>query len=217
MYTHLLGKSCRHGDDAHKNLIGAAECFQLIDMQDRMSVLSGLCLRFCIKCGKNIQTVRFKSAVTQQRLTQLACTDQNRISRVIISQKLFNVVDQAQSLVTDFRPSAVRNSRKILAYLHFTHAQCIGQSRCGNIGGSTVRNGFQIGQIPRKTLQYGFGYFSSVHVILHINRYKSLSIHFYIDYSNTKSEKQGFFQAQLVCRINSLRNLNMIRFSNLDM
>ena len=153
---HLLRRLRRDGDNAHQHLVGAAEMGQLGNVINGLAFLGLFRLGACVKGRQNVQTVLVKAAVAHQRLPQLARADQNGISGVVVPQKLLNIVDQSLPQIADLGASAVGDHGQILADLHLSHSQSVGQRRGGNMGRGIFRHIFQVRQIPRQTFQNRF-------------------------------------------------------------
>ena len=100
-----------------------------------------------------------EAAVAQQGPAQTASAHQDGVVGVVVAQGLLDVADEQAAVIADFRASAVGYAGQVLAHLHVAHAQGVGQSGGGNVGGGVLRLGPEVFQIDRQTPEYGFGEF----------------------------------------------------------
>ena len=156
LITNFLSIRCRNGYDAHQNLIGPAEAFQLLHGIDRMTILRLIHLGINVETSQNVQAVFLKTLMIHQRLTQLACTDQNCIRGVVVAKKLLNILNQMLPDITNLGPAAIGDHSQVFTDLNLAHVQRIGDGSCGNIRRIRILNALQIGMIAGQTLQNGF-------------------------------------------------------------
>ena len=136
--------------------MAAAELFQFCNVINRLAFIRLIHFGIPVKSRHNVQTILIKATVGHQRLTQLACTDENRIGHIVIAQKLLNVFNKRFPEITDLGTASIGNHGKILTNLNLTHAQGIGQRCCRNMGRGILRHILQICQVSGQPLQNGF-------------------------------------------------------------
>ena len=165
----FLGGLSRNGNDTHEHLVIAAEFLQLVNVVHRLAIIGLLQLGRTVESRQNIQTILLETLVAHQRQTQFTGADQNSIGGIVIAQKLFNILDQALTEVTDLGSTAGRNHGQILTNLNLAHAKGVCKGCCRNIRSCAILDALQISKISGKALKHSLGNFFAFHISLLVN------------------------------------------------
>ena len=106
----------------------------------------------------DVQPVFFKSAVSEQRLTELARADQHGVLLVVVAHEALDVADEVGNVISDFRlPLAHHSHGKVLLHHGGIFLHRLRESYGGDVFRAVRLLVFEIPQITGHSLQSGEG------------------------------------------------------------
>ena len=111
----ILGMGCGDGNDAHEDIVLAADLLQAAQGEDGLTALHAAAAALVgIKGSYDIQTVFGEAAVAQEGSAQFACAYQNRIVGVVAAQKLLDILNQTQAAIAHLGTATVGSTLQSL-------------------------------------------------------------------------------------------------------